>query len=54
MSICVCTDHMSEGGKKYANYIAEIIQEKVKEFDPKGRNTDVFFFDGVSNVQMAG
>ena len=29
MSICDCTDHMLEGGKKDATYIAEMFQEKV-------------------------
>ena len=54
VSICDCTDHMSEGGKKDATYIAEMFQDKVNEFDPKGRHTDVFFFDGAANVQKAG
>ncbi len=54
VSICDCTDHMSEGGKKDATYIDEIFQEKVNEFDLDGRNTDVFFFDGASNIQKVG
>ncbi len=54
VSICDCTDHISEGGKKDATYIAEISQENVNEFDPDGRNMDVFFFDSASNVQEEG
>ncbi len=54
MSICDCTNHMLEGGKKDATYIAEMIQEKVNEFDPDSRNTDVLFFNGASKAQKAG
>jgi hypothetical protein len=28
-----------------------LFEEKVAEFDPTNRFTDVFFFDGASNVQ---
>ncbi len=48
VSICNCTNHMSEGGKKDATYI----EENVNEFDPKGRHTDIIF-DGAANVQKA-
>ncbi len=34
VSICDCTDHMSEGGKKDVTYIAKMFQEKLNEFDP--------------------
>ncbi len=44
VSICNCTDHMPEGGKKDAAYIAEMFKEKLNEFDPKGRHTNVFSF----------
>ncbi len=54
VTICDCTDHMSEGGKKDATYITEMFQEKVYEFDNEGRNKDVSFFDGASNAQKAG
>ncbi len=30
VSICDCTNHMSDGGKKDAMYIAEMFQERVK------------------------
>ncbi len=39
VSICDCINHMSEGGKKDATYIAEMFQEKVNDFDHKGRHT---------------
>ncbi len=54
VSICNCTNHMSEGGKEIVTYIAEMFQDKVNKFDPNSRNTDVFFIDGTSNVQKAG
>jgi hypothetical protein len=49
-----CTSHMEEGGKKDAVHVASIFKEKVSEFDPNRQLTDVFFFDGASNVQRAG
>ena len=35
-------------------YVASLFEEKVDEFDPQNQLTDVFFFDGASNVQKAG
>jgi hypothetical protein len=49
-----CSSHMEEGGKKDAVYVATLFEEKVGEFDPQNQLTDVFFFDGASNVQKAG
>ena len=49
-----CTKHMEEGGKKDAPYIAELFEGKVMEYDPQQLCTDVFYFDGASNVQKAG
>ena len=49
-----CTKHMEEGGKKDAPYIAELFEGKVMEYDPQRLCTDVFYFDGASNVQKAG
>ena len=49
-----CTEHLAGGGKKDATYIAAIFEEKVKEYDPSKENTDLFFFDGASNVQKGG
>ncbi len=54
LSIWDFNDHISECEKKNATYIAEMFEEKVNEIDPKGRSTDVFFFDGTFNVQKAG
>ena len=45
---------MSEGGKKDASYVAEIFMRRIKDIDTTGHSTDVFFFDGASNVQKAG
>ena len=46
--------HMAEGGKKDASYIANLFDQKVMEYDPLKTCTNVFYFDGVSNVQKAG
>ncbi len=54
VSICDCTDHMSEGRKKDATYIAEMFQEKVNGIDPDSRNLDDLFFNGASNMQNTG
>jgi hypothetical protein len=54
IAIVDCTNHMQEGGKKDASYIASLFEEQVGEYDPDNVNTDVFFFDGASNVQKAG
>ena len=54
VSIQDCTKHMAEGGKKDASYIAELFEAKVLEYDPDQLCTDVFFFDGASNVQTGG
>ena len=54
VGIVVCTTHMAEGGKKDAPYISGIFEEKVMEYDPNMSLTDIFFFDGASNVQKAG
>jgi hypothetical protein len=49
-----CTKHMEEEGKKDAQYIAKLFEGKVLEYDPQLLCTDVFYFDGASNVQKAG
>ncbi len=43
---------MEEGGKKDAPYIAELFEGKVMEYDPQRLYTDVFYFDGASNVRL--
>jgi hypothetical protein len=45
---------MAEGGEKDASYIADLFDKKVMEYDPLKTCTNVFYFDGVSNVQKAG
>ena len=54
VGIMDCTTHMAEGGNKDAAYISGIFDEKVMEYDPKMSLTDLFFFDGASNLQKAG
>ncbi len=54
ISIQDCTKHMAEGEKKNASYIANMFEEKVMEYNSLKRCTDVFYFDGASNVQKAG
>ena len=54
ISIQDCTDHMSDGGKKDATYIASLFEAKVEEYDPTGLLADVVFFDGARNVQKGG
>ena len=59
-----CTQQLVEGGKKDARYISELFKDHMEELF-EGSNepeklqlfkdtTDVFFFDGASNVQKAG
>ena len=45
---------MAEGGKKDVSYIADLFEEKVLDYDLQRIYTDVFYFEGVSNVQYAG
>jgi hypothetical protein len=54
ISIQDCTKHMAEGGKKDASNIANMFEEKAMEYDSLKICTDLFYFDGASNVQKAG
>ncbi len=54
ISICDCTDHLVEGGKKDAKFIMNFFKTTVHEFDLSKVYTDSFFFDGAANVQKAG
>jgi hypothetical protein len=54
ISIQDCTKHMAEGGKKDASYTANLFDEKVMEYNPLKTCTNVFYFDGASNIQKAG
>lgn len=49
-----CSEHLAEGGSKNCTYIADVFSELVKQYDPKGTDTDIFYFDGAANVQKAG
>ena len=59
-----CTQQLVEGGKKDARFIAELFKDHMEELfegsdEPEKLallkdTTDVFFFDGASNVQKAG
>ena len=62
VAIIDCTNHMVVGGKKDTSYIATLFKENTElllkgretELDLLKEMTDVFFFDGASNVQKAG
>ena len=49
-----CTGHMAAGGKKDASFIAKMFHSDVDKYDKEKSLTDLFFFDGASNVQKAG
>jgi len=48
------TDHLVEGGKKDATFIASLFDPWVLRLDPLSTRIDCVFFDGASNVQKAG
>ena len=54
LSIHDCTSHLETGGKKDAPYIAGIFDDHIQELDVSNTCTDIFMFDGASNVQKAG
>ena len=49
-----CSNHMAAGGKKDAEYIAKLMERHVEAVEKDKKNTDLFVFDGASNVQKAG
>ena len=49
-----CTEHLAEGGKKDASYVADEFRKEVEKYDPTTKLTNGFWFDGASNVQKAG
>jgi hypothetical protein len=51
LSIHNCKKRIEEGGKNDAPYIAELFEVKVMEFNPQLLYTDVFYFNGASNVR---
>ena len=62
LDIADCTDHLAIGGKKDAQYIANIVKPLITQMESeldihKKRSpgiVDLVFFDGASNVQNAG
>jgi hypothetical protein len=54
LDIIDCTEHMEEGGKKDAKYIAGILEQHIERLDPQGIHLNAVLFDGASNVQKAG
>ena len=52
LEIVDCTDHMSKGGIKSAEYMARLMEPHVEKLGKD--NVDLFLFDGASNVQKAG
>lgn len=54
MEIKDSSDHMAQGGRKDATYIADTMTKHLKSVDPKGDFVDIVIFDGASNVQKAG
>ena len=54
LGIVDCTGHMSQGGKKDAEYIASLFFPHIEQLDPNKLRTDLILFDGASNVQKAG
>jgi len=51
LEICDCSEQMENGGTKNATYIADLFLPHCQRLDPKGSKTDLFYFDGASNVQ---
>ena len=49
-----CSEHIAGGGKKDAPFIAGLMKGIVEQYDPDAYFTDLFFFDGASNVAKAG
>ncbi len=54
ISIHDCTKHMQKGGRKDATYVVGLFEDKVREQNTSDTLTNVFFFDGASNVQKEG
>ena len=54
IEIVDCHDHLAEGGKKDATYIASTFVPHLEKHDPNKDRTDLIFFDGAKNVQKAG
>ena len=53
LDVVDCSQHMSDGGKKDAWYIAKKFLPVMKEIDPDKQYIDLVVFDGASNIQKA-
>ncbi len=53
LDIVDCSQHMSDGGKKDAWYIAKKFLPVMKEIDPNKELIDLVVFDGAANIQKA-
>jgi hypothetical protein len=49
-----CTGHMTEGGKKDAEYLFKLVMKHMKKLDPHHQLIDLLVFDGGSNFQKCG
>ena len=47
-----CQGHLEDGGGKYGTFICNRFIEHIIKIDPHKSITDVFMFDGASNVQL--
>lgn len=48
------SEHLAAGGTKNCTYIAKVFSVLVRQYDPKGTDMDIFYFDGAVNIQKAG
>ncbi len=54
ISICDCTNHMVDGGKKDAEFIMNVFKTKIEKFEITKVYTDSFFIDKSANMKKAG
>ena len=54
VAIKECTSHLQAGGKKDASYVVDEFKKVVEKYDSTAAFTNLFWFDGASNVQKAG
>ena len=46
--------HLANGGEKDGTFICNISIEQIQKIDPYKSITDVFMFDGATDIQLAG
>lgn len=54
LEIVDCHDHLADGGKKDATYIASTFVPHLERHDPDKELTELILFDGAGNVQKGG